>query len=89
MTTVAARVGGRTTYALEGAIFIAGAAVQWLNEALAIGGQRFFDDPIFHVFAPQPFHGQFERAFRGFIRHAYSASYRPLVRAMLTFESTT
>jgi glycerol kinase len=38
LTTVAARVGGRTTYALEGAIFIAGAAVQWLNEALAIGG---------------------------------------------------
>jgi glycerol kinase len=38
LTTVAARVGGRTTYALEGAIFIAGAAVQWVNEGLGVAG---------------------------------------------------
>jgi glycerol kinase len=38
LTTVAARVGGKTTYALEGAIFIAGAAIQWLNEELGIEG---------------------------------------------------
>jgi glycerol kinase len=38
LTTVAARVGGRTTYALEGAIFIAGAAIQWLGEGLGIKG---------------------------------------------------
>jgi len=38
LTTVAARVGGRTTYALEGAIFIAGAAIQWLGEGLNIAG---------------------------------------------------
>ena len=38
LTTVAARVGGRTTYALEGAIFIAGAAIQWLGEGLGIAG---------------------------------------------------
>ena len=38
LTTVAARVDGRTTYALEGAIFIAGAAIQWLGEELQIGG---------------------------------------------------
>jgi glycerol kinase len=38
LTTVAARVNGRTTYALEGAIFIAGAAIQWMNEGLNIGG---------------------------------------------------
>jgi glycerol kinase len=38
LTTVAARVGGKTTYALEGAIFIAGAAIQWLGEGLNIGG---------------------------------------------------
>jgi len=38
LTTVAARVGGRTTYALEGAIFIAGAAIQWLGEGLGIQG---------------------------------------------------
>jgi glycerol kinase len=38
LTTVAAQVGGRTTYALEGAIFIAGAAIQWLGEGLRIAG---------------------------------------------------
>jgi glycerol kinase len=38
LTTVAARVAGRTTYALEGAIFIAGAAIQWMNEGLKVGG---------------------------------------------------
>jgi glycerol kinase len=38
LTTVAARVAGRTTYALEGAIFIAGAAIQWLNEGLGVEG---------------------------------------------------
>jgi glycerol kinase len=38
LTTVAARVGGRTTYALEGAIFVAGAAIQWMNEQLGVEG---------------------------------------------------
>jgi glycerol kinase len=38
LTTVAARIDGRTTYALEGAIFIAGAAIQWLGEGLGIKG---------------------------------------------------
>ncbi len=36
LTTVAWRVGGRTTYALEGSIFIAGAVVQWLRDELQI-----------------------------------------------------
>jgi glycerol kinase len=38
LTTVAAQVNGRTTYALEGSIFIAGAAIQWLSEGLRIPG---------------------------------------------------
>ena len=38
LTTVAARVGGKTTYALEGAIFIAGAAIQWMEQGLNVGG---------------------------------------------------
>ncbi|MDP1632154.1 MAG: glycerol kinase GlpK [Caulobacter sp.] len=38
LTTVAARVAGRTTYALEGSIFIAGAAIQWLGEGLGLAG---------------------------------------------------
>ncbi len=36
LTTVAARLEGRTTYALEGAVFIAGAAVQWLRDGLGV-----------------------------------------------------
>lgn len=36
LTTVAWRVGGTTSYALEGSVFIAGAAVQWLRDGLGI-----------------------------------------------------
>ncbi len=36
LTTVAWQIGGRTTYALEGSVFIAGAAVQWLRDGLGI-----------------------------------------------------
>jgi glycerol kinase len=36
LTTVAYQFGGKRTYALEGAIFIAGAAVQWLRDGLKI-----------------------------------------------------
>jgi glycerol kinase len=39
LTTVAYRIDGRTTYALEGAIFMAGASVQWLRDKL-----RLFED---------------------------------------------
>lgn len=34
LTTIAYRLDGVTTYALEGSIFIAGAAVQWLRDEL-------------------------------------------------------
>ena len=34
LTTVAWQIGGRTTYALEGSVFVAGAAVQWLRDGL-------------------------------------------------------
>jgi glycerol kinase len=34
LTTIAYRFGGTTAYALEGSIFIAGAAVQWLRDRL-------------------------------------------------------
>ena len=36
LTTVALQLDGRRTYALEGAIFIAGAAVQWLRDGLGV-----------------------------------------------------
>ena len=36
LTTIAYRIGGETAYALEGSIFIAGAAVQWLRDRLGI-----------------------------------------------------
>jgi len=36
LTTPAWRIGGRTTYALEGSIFIAGAAIKWLRDGLGV-----------------------------------------------------
>jgi len=39
LTTVAYRINGKITYALEGSIFVAGAAIQWLRDNL-----EFFDD---------------------------------------------
>jgi len=36
LTTVCYRLGGEVTYALEGSIFIAGAAVQWLRDGVGL-----------------------------------------------------
>jgi glycerol kinase len=36
VTTVAWSLGGRVTYALEGSVFVAGAAIQWLRDGLGI-----------------------------------------------------
>ena len=36
LTTIAWEVGGKTTYALEAAIFVTGAAVQWLRDGLGV-----------------------------------------------------
>jgi len=36
LTTIAYRLGKETTYALEGSIFVAGAAVQWLRDGLKL-----------------------------------------------------
>ncbi len=39
LSTIAWRINGKTTYALEGSIFVAGAAIQWLRDGLEL-----FDD---------------------------------------------
>ena len=39
LTTIAYRLGGKTTYALEGSIFVAGAAVQWLRDGINVIGK--------------------------------------------------
>lgn len=36
LTTVAWRIGGKTEYALEGSIFVAGALIQWLRDELGV-----------------------------------------------------
>ena len=38
ISTIAWRINGETTYALEGSIFIAGAAVQWIRDQLGLIG---------------------------------------------------
>jgi glycerol kinase len=36
LTTIAWKLGGRTSYALEGAVFVGGAVVQWLRDGLKL-----------------------------------------------------
>ena len=36
LTTVAWRMGGKTEYALEGSVFVAGASIQWLREEMKL-----------------------------------------------------
>lgn len=36
LTTIGYRINGKTTYALEGSIFVAGAAVQWMRDAMGL-----------------------------------------------------
>jgi glycerol kinase len=36
LSTIAWKINGKTTYALEGSVFIAGAAIQWLRDGLNI-----------------------------------------------------
>jgi glycerol kinase len=45
LTTIAWRINGKTEYALEGSVFIAGAAVQWLRDELQlVKSARELDD---------------------------------------------
>ena len=36
LTTIGYRIGGKTTYALEGSIFVSGAIVQWLRDGMKL-----------------------------------------------------
>ncbi len=46
LTTIAYQLDGKRTYALEGAIFIAGAAVQWLRDGLKLISQASDIGPL-------------------------------------------
>lgn len=46
LTTIAYRLNGQTTYALEGSIFIAGAAVQWLRDGIKVIHQAADSDVL-------------------------------------------
>jgi glycerol kinase len=46
LTTLAWRIGGSTTYALEGSVFIAGAAIQWLRDGLGVLGRAADSDGL-------------------------------------------
>jgi glycerol kinase len=46
LTTIAYQLDGRRAYALEGSIFIAGAAVQWLRDGLKIIGSAAETGPL-------------------------------------------
>ena len=64
LTTIAYQLAGKRTYALEGAIFIAGAAVQWLRDGLGLvahasetGAMAAASDPAQPVFFVPAFVG--------------------------------
>ena len=46
LTTIAYQLNGQRTYALEGSIFVAGAAVQWLRDGLKVIGQASEAGPL-------------------------------------------
>jgi glycerol kinase len=46
LTTVGWRIGGTTTYALEGSAFVTGAAVQWLRDGLGIIAESAAVQPL-------------------------------------------
>jgi len=46
LTTIAYQLDGRSTYALEGSIFVAGAAVQWLRDRLKILDRADWSGPM-------------------------------------------
>ena len=46
LTTIAYRLGGQTTYALEGSIFVAGAAIKWLRDGLGVIANAWETDSL-------------------------------------------
>src|SRR6476646_6473896 len=46
LTTIAYQLGGKRTYALEGSIFVAGSAVQWLRDGIGIIKQASETGPL-------------------------------------------
>jgi glycerol kinase len=46
LTTIAWQIDGKTEYALEGSVFIAGAVVQWLRDGLKIIGNSSEVEPL-------------------------------------------
>lgn len=46
LSTIGWQINGQTTYCLEGAVFIAGAAVQWLRDGLGIIAQSSDVEPL-------------------------------------------
>ncbi len=46
LTTIAYQLGGKRTYALEGSIFVAGSAVQWLRDGLGVIEQAADTGPL-------------------------------------------
>lgn len=49
LSTIAYRLDGKTTYALEGSIFMAGAAVQWLRDSLKLIKEASETGPLAHL----------------------------------------
>ena len=53
LTTIACQLGGQRSYALEGAIFVAGAAVQWLRDGLGLVAHAADTGPLAEAADPE------------------------------------
>ena len=53
LTTVACQLGGERSYALEGSIFIAGAAIQWLRDSLGVLSSAAASDAMARASDPE------------------------------------
>lgn len=79
LTTVGYRLGGQVTYALEGSIFVAGAAIQWLRDGLGLFGDAAQSEAM-AMSVPDTNEVYFVPAFTGL-----GAPYwRPEARALIT-----
>ncbi len=79
LTTVGYRLGGQVTYALEGSIFVAGAAIQWLRDGLGLFADAAQSEAM-AMSVPDTNEVYFVPAFTGL-----GAPYwRPEARAMIT-----
>ncbi len=81
LTTVAWRLNGQTAYALEGSIFVAGSAIQWLRDGLGLIADAA-DSAVMAASVPDTAGVQFVPAFSGLGAPYWRAEARGLITGL-------